>query len=76
MEQNMLLLTRKPGQTLLIGDGVEVIVIRCRRGAVLLGIQAPPEISILRSEVESRRQAALPTRASVPECDHKPATDR
>jgi len=53
----MLVLTRKPGQSLLIGD-VRVTVVRVRwmNGGyrVSLGIDAPREISVRRAEARSK----------------------
>lgn len=50
----MLVLTRKPGESLLIGDQIEVCVVKKEGGRVVLGITAPPAIVILRSELEER----------------------
>ena len=50
----MLVLTRKPGQSILIGDEVEVQVLSVAGEKVRLGITAPPEIAIFRNEVYDR----------------------
>ena len=47
----MLILQRKEGESLLIGDEVEVTVLAVEAGRVRLAISAPSEISILRSEL-------------------------
>lgn len=47
----MLILRRKAGQSLLIGDGIKVMVLETGDGAVRLAIDAPKEIPILRSEL-------------------------
>lgn len=47
----MLVLTRKPGQSLLIGDGIEVKIIEVQGDQVRIGINAPKDISILRREL-------------------------
>jgi carbon storage regulator len=47
----MLVLTRKPGQTVVIGESVRVTVIEISPGVVRLGFEAPPEVSIHREEV-------------------------
>lgn len=60
----MLILSRRPGDTILIGDGIRLVVIECDRRGVRLGIEAPPEVSILRGEIvnqiadENRRAGA------------------
>ncbi|MBK1812939.1 carbon storage regulator CsrA [Clostridium sp. YIM B02505] len=47
----MLVLTRKKGQSLLIGDDIEISVIKLDDGSVKLAINAPRELSILRKEL-------------------------
>jgi carbon storage regulator len=50
----MLVLTRKPGQSIMIGDGIEVQVLSVAGEKVRLGITAPREVSIFRNEVYDR----------------------
>jgi carbon storage regulator len=50
----MLVLTRKPGQSIMIGDGVEVQVLSVAGEKVRLGITAPRDVSIFRNEVYAR----------------------
>ena len=50
----MLVLTRKPGQSIIIGDGVEVQVLSMAGEKVRLGITAPRDVSIFRNEVYDR----------------------
>ena len=57
----MLVLTRGPNESLLIGDNVVVTILNVSnnpRGApqVRIGIEAPREITILRDEVARREQ--------------------
>lgn len=47
----MLTLTRKPGESILIGDDIEVIVKDIRRNQVRIGIVAPRDVPIFREEV-------------------------
>jgi len=47
----MLILSRRPGESILIGDGIRLVVIECDRRGVRLGIEAPPEVTILRGEI-------------------------
>ncbi|MDP8048624.1 carbon storage regulator CsrA [Pasteurella atlantica] len=47
----MLILTRKSGESLLIGDNVEVTVLSIRGTQVKLGINAPKEVSVHREDV-------------------------
>ncbi len=61
----MLVLTRKINERIVIGDGVEVVVLSVRGNRVTLGIVAPAEMSIRRvstATLESpapRRELAL-----------------
>jgi carbon storage regulator len=50
----MLVLTRKPSQSIMIGDGVEVQVLSVAGEKVRLGITAPRDVSIFRNEVYDR----------------------
>jgi carbon storage regulator len=47
----MLILSRKPGEKILIGDRVEVTVVRIAPGVVRLGIDAPADWAIIRKEL-------------------------
>jgi carbon storage regulator len=47
----MLILGRKVGDSIVIGDGIRVIVLACDRGGVRLGIEAPSDVTILRGEI-------------------------
>ena len=49
----MLILGRKPGDSILIGDGVRIVVLACDRKGVRLGIEAPSDVTILRGEIVS-----------------------
>jgi carbon storage regulator len=50
----MLVLTRKTGQSIMIGDGVEVQVLSVAGEKVRIGITAPRDVSIFRNEVYDR----------------------
>lgn len=47
----MLVLTRKVHQSIVIGDGIEVVVLEVRGEQVRLGIKAPKEVSVHRKEI-------------------------
>jgi carbon storage regulator len=59
----MLVLTRKQGEKIRIGDDVVITVVRTKGKAVRLGIQAPAHVPVLRGEIaaaiagESHRSA-------------------
>ncbi|AAM23778.1 MULTISPECIES: carbon storage regulator CsrA [Thermoanaerobacteraceae] len=47
----MLILTRKIGQSIIIGENVEVKIVSIEEGKVKLGITAPKEVTVLRKEL-------------------------
>ncbi len=67
----MLVLSRKPNETICIGDEINVTVVSVENGVVKLGIQAPYRVSVHRGEIYDRIQkenmmasAKLPTQLS------------
>lgn len=48
----MLVLSRKPGDTILIGDDIVIHVVRLGPNAVKIGIDAPKDVLILRPELQ------------------------
>lgn len=48
----MLILQRKPGESLLIGEDIEVSILSIESGRVRIAIEAPKDVSILRSELK------------------------
>lgn len=53
----MLVLSRKPGERVIIGENIEVVVLETRSGCVRLGFIAPQEVRIHREEVRRRVQS-------------------
>lgn len=47
----MLILTRKTGESLLVGDDVEITVLSVRGSQVKLGVNAPKDIAVRRQEI-------------------------
>ena len=52
----MLVLTRKTGEKIKIGENIYVSVLEISKSGVRIGIEAPKEVSILRHEVYERIQ--------------------
>lgn len=48
----MLVLSRKVGERILIGDKIAVTVVRVGPGVVRLGVEAPHELAIIREELK------------------------
>lgn len=59
----MLVLTRRVGESIMIGDDVVVTVTAIRGGQVTIGISAPKDIDVHREEVYERIRSAEAARA-------------
>lgn len=62
----MLVLTRKPGQQVRIGDSIVVSVLDCGRNRVTVGIDAPPEVRLMRGEMSSPQRSRSAAKDSQP----------
>ncbi|REJ72279.1 MAG: carbon storage regulator [Planctomycetota bacterium] len=70
----MLVLSRKPGERILIGDDVAVTIVRIGPNTVRLGIDAPKHLNIVREELcESKSPTQRPSDPSA-SVNHAPAT--
>ena len=47
----MLILTRRPQETLVVGDNIKVQVLGVKGGQVRLGVEAPREVPVYREEI-------------------------
>ena len=54
----MLILTRKVGENLLIGDNISITVLSVRGNQVKIGVDAPKDISVHREEIYHRIKEA------------------
>ncbi len=53
----MLVLSRKVGERILIGENISVTVVRITGGGVRLGVEAPPDMAVIRQELKERLDA-------------------
>src|SRR3954447_3223671 len=66
-EPAVLVLTRRAGESIVIGDDVRVVVLDVRGDTVRLGIEAPRSIQVHRAEVYAEVQAANAAAAATGE---------
>ena len=66
----MLVLTRKSNQSIMIGDDVEVSVLSVMGDKVRIGIQAPQEIPVFRTEIYLEIHRERLTVSERRACDH------
>ena len=59
----MLIITRKRGQGLTIGNSIRIHVVETSSGSVKLGVDAPPDVSVYRDEIYN--QIAARNRAAI-----------
>lgn len=59
----MLILTRKVGEKVLIGENIRIMVVQVRGKQVRLGIEAPPDLLVLRTEekLDSEKKPKVPS---------------
>ena len=61
----MLVLTRKKGETIQIGDSIVIKVISCGRGKVKIGVEAPAMTRVLRGELLEALERTQPVTLSA-----------
>jgi carbon storage regulator len=66
----MLIMSRRQGETILIGDDIEIVITHIGRSRVKVGIRAPRQLQVLAQEVklvgdENRAAAQTPSAAAL-----------
>ena len=69
----MLILTRRVGETVMIGDNVTVTVLGVKGNQIRIGIDAPRDVSVLREEISNRARPESAMR--TPAGDYDDAAD-
>lgn len=55
----MLILSRRPGDAIVIDGGIRIVVLASGQRCVRLGIEAPSQVGIVREEVLARTEARI-----------------
>jgi carbon storage regulator len=63
----MLIITRRPGQRVMVGDDVIIAVVDVKGANVRIGIEAPKDVPIYREEVLPERAADGPRTEQPPD---------
>jgi carbon storage regulator len=63
----MLVLSRKSGESIVIDGDIKVTIVKVRGNRVRLGIEAPSNVTVKRTEIQLRHLTALPANANTRE---------
>ena len=61
----MLVLSRKLGEKIVIGDNILVTIVKIDRNQIRIGIEAPHEVPVYREEIAPQRGLKLQAREAV-----------
>lgn len=61
----MLVLSRKEGERIVIGDNITLVVSRVSGNRVTIGIEAPRDVKVVRGELQDEQEITIPVTASV-----------
>jgi carbon storage regulator len=62
----MLVLSRKVGERILVGNDITITVVRMAQGVVRIGVEAPSDMPIVREEIKEQMVTAKGSRSSAP----------
>ena len=61
----MLVLSRKLGEKIVIGENIRITVVKIDRNQIRIGIEAPGEVPVYREEIAPQRFVTAPSREAV-----------
>ena len=61
----MLVLSRKVGEKILIGDNISVTVVRVSQGIVRIGVEAPQNLPVVREEIKDQMREHKPAKKAA-----------
>jgi carbon storage regulator len=61
----MLVLSRKLGEKIVIGENIRITVVKIDRNQIRIGIEAPGDVPVFREEIAPQRMASKPRAADV-----------
>ena len=67
----MLILTRRVGETLVIGDDIRITVLGARGNQVRMGVNAPKNVAVHREEIYERIQSEKDSSQPISEFDRE-----
>ena len=71
----MLVITRKRDEAIMIGDGIEIRILRVGKDGVRIGVTAPPDVAVHRREIYEQIGAANKSAVTAP-ADQSQLADR
>ncbi len=61
----MLVLSRKLGEKIVIGENIRITVVKIDRNQIRIGIEAPGDVPVFREEIAPQRMASKPRSGDV-----------
>ena len=68
----MLVLTRKLGESVQVGNGIVIRIVEVRRSRVRIGIEAPSDVRIQREETAGRQPGSTQFEIEIEDPTHSP----
>lgn len=62
----MLILSRRPGESIIIGDNIKITVLKTRKNQVRLGVKAPLDVNVCREELQTKSTRKFSAKQQVP----------